>query len=282
MSWNKKYIEFIERIFWTPKYIGLKPIGTVKDLNIDAGAKLKLTEADSKKSLYVRRENIDALKQRLPHWEEILNEAFNFTFAIAPDAIISRLFFKQIGFSDTGPFSSLSIRDVARILGWGEKNVTQHDGLFISNASILNIELKIAAKSSSDQILKYLCLTSELAKQNPNIKNFGLLFIAPKQDGNSFWTKCDLEGPAIDKGFLKRALERKHNKFVKDILNTNAASVENIAARMKIKFLSWNDLLFEIEKIVSELNHDHIGDQTLIRLLDGFRNQLKWHEGAVP
>ena len=51
------------------------------------------------------------------------------------------LLIEPLGFEDRGPFESLG-REVRDRYGWGNKNVTQQDGLFVSPQSIVGVELK--------------------------------------------------------------------------------------------------------------------------------------------
>ncbi|MCP4308854.1 MAG: hypothetical protein GY788_29060 [bacterium] len=70
---------------------------------------------------------------------------FNLTVAIAPDTVISSLFLEPLGFVDPGPFESLG-REIGERYGCRKsENVTQIDGVFISEKSIAGVELKLGS-----------------------------------------------------------------------------------------------------------------------------------------
>src|ERR1700730_18409382 len=148
MEWNEKYWDMITNLYGTPSHMGWKRIQR-KNWKIKDGI-VCVPEADIAKgahALYSREPLSDPEKIRksLSNKEEILNHIFNFTFAIAGDPIISRLFCEPLGIDDNGPFLSLG-REILERYDLAE-NVTQQDGLFVSDNAIIAIELKLASKS---------------------------------------------------------------------------------------------------------------------------------------
>ena len=92
--------------------------------------------------------------------EEPLNQIFNITFAIAPDAVINKLLIEPLGFNDNGPFQSLLRQDFVEKYGWKkEANITESDGFFTSKKSLVGVELKQGSgRSNLGQLMKYVAL----------------------------------------------------------------------------------------------------------------------------
>jgi hypothetical protein len=142
MAWNEKYWDVINRCYWNPTYIGLKSIPQKHWLQRDDLVCVPQGLVNQDGPFYVRKSKVGENRDRLQLGEEPLNDLFNLTFAIAADAIVSKLLFNNIGISDPGPFESLG-SEMGKRFGWGESNITQPDGFFTSANSLLGVELKV-------------------------------------------------------------------------------------------------------------------------------------------
>ena len=170
MEWNEKYWDMIVNLYETPSHMGWKRIQRKNWVTENGMVSVLATDiAAGAHALYSREPQSDPEKIRksLSNKEEILNHIFNFTFAIAGDPIISRLFCEPLGIDDHGPFLSLG-REVLERYDLAE-NVTQQDGLFVSDNAIIGVELKLGSKSWPIQIIKYAALMvseEKLRKRN--------------------------------------------------------------------------------------------------------------------
>jgi len=131
MSWNSKYWDAVDNLYWTPKYLGIKSIN--KKFWGRTGDQICIPKklVPNGCTLYTRRVKINEQIEQLHHSEEVLNHLFDITFAIAPDSLIEDILFRPLGLHDAGPFESIG-REAAVRYNWGFKNVTQHDGFFTS------------------------------------------------------------------------------------------------------------------------------------------------------
>lgn len=198
---------------------------------------------------------------------------FNLTFAIAADAIVSKLLFDKVGITDPGSFESFNSGRGTK--WWGENNVAQPDGFFVSANSLLGVELKVKTKSSLQQILKYIALMVMEEHHSSKRQNLGLLFIAPKQDETRFWTKCGLRGPTIDyEAFIDRA-SLGINPYMSSLLKKHGDHFKSVVDRLHLKLLSWTQLRDDMLQINGGLDQKDVGQQTLHRLLDGLREQIE-------
>ena len=141
MKWNLKYWDIADDFYWVPNYLGLKSIGRKKWTERDGLICIPSEQVNRAGPLYTRErkaaQNVEYLRKK----EEILNHMFDLTFAIAGNSVVRELLIEPLGFKDRGPFESLG-REVRDRYGWGNRNVTQQDGLFESPQSIVGVELK--------------------------------------------------------------------------------------------------------------------------------------------
>lgn len=279
MAWNAKYWDILSNLYWTPRYLGLKSIS--RDQWRIEGQQIFIPRELVKNvsgPLYFRNQKLDELKLHLHGQEEILNHLFNLTFAIAGDAVISKLLFEPLGFSDAGPFESLG-REVGERYGWGSNaTVTQQDGMFVSSRSIVGVELKLGSKSWAEQIAKYIALLVwEMELSGPR-DQLGLLFIVPEQAMPTHWEAVGLSGPRIDADFFERLDAGRLPKKVRSLFREKPAAVGAVAKQLHMVVLSWAQFRDRLRHCEGDLDHRRVGDQTLIRLLRGLRVQIEQHE----
>ena len=209
--------------------------------------------------------------------------SLNLTFAIAGDAVLRRLFCAPLGIKDNGPFESIG-REAAKRYGWGSKNVTQHDGLFLTSNSIFGIEIKLTSSySSPQQIMKYAALLAWEERLTGSRDHIGLLYIIPESSLAEHWKKCGLDGPEINATFInkKRLNELSKNSLVRKLYEDSSQTMSSVLDRLKLSVITWSSLREELLSIEKELNCQDAGDQTLLRLLSGFRVQLEAHKKLV-
>jgi hypothetical protein len=227
--------------------------------------------------LYSRERKADELREYLFGSEEILNHLFDLTFAIAPDAVIKELFLTPFGFEDSGSFESIG-RETAARYGWGKsENISQHDGLFISERTAVAVELKLSSTSWPEQIAKYVAILAweELALGKRN--DLGLLFIVPQKAIAGHWKKCGLDGADIDRRWLERRWNKGLPKSIERLFDQEAEAVNSVIDRLKLQAISWSELYLKLDRILGSLDQRDPGQQTLYRLIKGFLSQLQKH-----
>jgi hypothetical protein len=117
-------------------------------------------------------------------------------------------------------------------------------------------------------------------RQTGQRANLGLLFIVPQPALESHWTTLGLETAKIDSGFIGRLDADKLPRRIIELFEANPADVRRIAARLRMNVVSWSLLVQELKSIEEKLCSPSAGDQTLLRLLTGFRNQIEVHGGT--
>ena len=287
MAWNKKYWDIHDQLYWSLRYLGLKSIPKKKRVESEALISVPRELVRPGGSLYTREHKAGELREYLHTQEEILNHMFNITFAIAPDALVREVLVEVMGFIDQGSFESLG-REVKYRYGWGEsERVVQHDGLFVSEATALGVEIKLQSDSSPEQIAKYVALLTWEELHSGRKSQLGLLFVMPEQALRKlWWKKCGLQGPEIDETFFEVARTLKLPTRVSSIFAENPEAVRSVLRRMVLCGTSWRDLYDSLRAIKDRLDPSQAGEQTLSRLIGGFLAQLEAHShtgvGAAP
>ena len=211
--------------------------------------------------------------------EETLNHVFDLTLAIAGDDVVRRLLFKPLGFDSNGPIESLG-REVKARYRW-KSNVTQQDGFFVPPESIVGIELRLGSETTSEQVLKYVTLMNCEEVIRGTRPNVGLLFIVPDTSRDSTWEQCGISGSGeIDESYLDGVITRNLAKHMQERIKENGEAYRGLLNRLKLGVISWSDFDEYMSEIVSDLAPHRAGDQTLIKLLEGFQAQLRDHDGT--
>jgi hypothetical protein len=277
MAWNDKYWDIIGNFYWTPRYLGLKSIAQDKwRTDGDRVSIPKELVADASGPLYIRSRTFSETKAYLSGQEEILNHLFNLVFAIAGDAVVSRLLCKPLGISDAGPFESIG-REIGSRYGWRKsENVTQQDGFFVTPSSVVAVELKLGSTSWPEQIAKYVALMIWEEGVSGTRASLGLLFVVPETAGH--WATVGLDGPCIDANFAGRLNPEKLPKKIQSLFEQHPHKVASVLKRLRLAVVSWQAFRDEIAAIQNECNGSQPGDQTLHRLLAGLHAQIVAHD----
>ncbi len=275
-EWHRKYWDIVDRFYWVPSDLGLKSI-VRKGLPVsEGGVCIPLEMLGGADRIYVRDRKIHSAIERLGQQEEILNNIFDISFAIAPDEVISRLLFDPLAIRDEGPFDSIG-REIWKRFGWGEyENVTSPDGFIVSGQSIVAVELKLGAKSSVNQLAKYVALLVWEEMKAGQRENLGLLYITPSGDPSRLWAKgTEPEAfPNLMPQIQKLRLPPRINTLFEDHPDRLASVLE----RLIIKIISWQEHIEAVSGLRESLDAKDRGEQTLRRLLDGYYSQLIEHK----
>ena len=156
-------------------------------------------------------------------------------------------------------------------------NVTQPDGIFISDRTFAGVEIKLNSSTWPEQIAKYVALMVWEEVEIRRREQLGLLFIVPEVAVNEHWQKCGLESPEIDASFLETLNSDRLPKRIRKLFNDNKDHAEDVLDRLHLSVISWSRFREQICEIQDRLCVENEGEQTLHRLLEGFLAQLDAH-----
>jgi hypothetical protein len=278
MTWNAKYWDILDNLFWAPRYLGLKSIPRKKWIVEEKMVSIpRDLIATTDGPLYFRSRKVDDQMSYLERQEETLNHLFDLTFSIAGDDVISQALCGPLALEDSGPFDSIG-REIRQRYRWGRlENVTQQDGFFVSQRSLVGVELKLGSKSSAEQIAKYLALMVWEELESGPRDQHGLLFVVSANAIASQWKDVGLKSASLDDGFVNRVRGMKVPSRIRNLFAENSDRLNAIAGRLKLGVISWEELRNILVDYRSRLDHSRPGDQTLDKLLDGLCNQINRH-----
>lgn len=274
-QWNEKYLDILRSVYWNIRYAGLHSINLKKMASIYSDEiRLPKRLIGNSRVIYIRKLKYDHLVNYLTNQEEILNHAFNLTFAIAGDDLLRNALAQPLGFDDTGPYVSLG-REIWHRYEWPETaNYIQQDGLFVTEQSVFAVELKIDSKSSLDQLAKYIGLLGIESEKYGDRSNLGLLFIVPEYRKSKFWARSKFKPEDISSDLFS-ALEDQTKGYIREFYRENAPLLKRILDQVKIVLLTWEEMDSSLARYIEDLNATQVGDQTLIKLVAGMRNQIE-------
>ncbi len=277
MSWDQKYWDIVNHLYWWPPYVGMRSIPQRLWETSEDRVSVPRELVNTHGPLYSRAKRYGDLEADLRGREEILNHVFNIALSIAPDALIRELLLRPAGLQDAGSFDSIG-REMDRRYGWSDsENVTQHDGLFVSASTALCVELKLKATTSIGQLAKYVAiLTWEQIHVAPR-QQVGLLFVLSREADSKHWKQCGLAGPHIDRSHFELLRACKLPSRVSRLFEERRPEVESVLDRMTVAATTWTEMRSACINFQSRLDTRSPGDQTLHRLLQGFVNQLGTH-----
>jgi|TARA_Y100000294_G_C8519841_1_gene322413 hypothetical protein len=148
--WNNEYYDNLEFFYWEPQHLG----------------RMKNPESDI--------QSVEDAVKHLRHMEVCLNHQMNLFFQLAPKSYQVRLFETCFGgrFDDDWTLVGREFEEL-----WSVQALTQPDLFFAGRTSNVCIELKLSAKLSLEQVLKYVYLNMLEQQHSGTSKQYFLLFM---------------------------------------------------------------------------------------------------------
>jgi len=245
-TWNNEYVEILEFFFWESQHLG------------------------KQKNPQSRLKKLNEVLSHLREMEVTLNHQFNLFFALLPQQILRELLGKcfQHTFVDTFIIDSRETRKCIESLG----RVTQPDILLFGQQSLAAIEMKVAAKSSLEQLMKYLLLSLLENDVSGKPRMFHLLFL-----GKDDFTKLFKEGynniAELREAFMSFALPKKSRNGGID-LTPYHERLRRLGQEANISYLSYRDLSAVLRQIMAPYNGNEPGHEVIRKLISGLLNEL--------
>jgi len=281
VSWHQKYWDAVDQFYWTPSHLGLVSVPKAQWGTNSEFIAVPRAAVQNGGSVYVRKGTYAVNSKRARALEETLNHLFDITLALAPAAVIWDLIHSQFDLNDSGPFLSLG-REVGDRYGWGQANVTQQDGLFVSPNSIVGVELKLNSQTWPEQDIKYLTLFVLEERATGHRPHIGLLYITPDDTSDRISERIGLtrEGK-LREGLIERANPKRLNTTILRYLAEFPSEFQDVANRVQVQHRSWQSMVGQCRSIIAGLDQRRSGDETLARLLLGFAAAIVQHEGTA-
>ena len=229
-----------------------------------------------KRPLYSRLRSGKDYWEYVQRQEEIFNHIFDLVFAILPGDAISDILnvFTHAGSGHS--YESLG-RELFTRYGWGEHdNITTPDGFFIAKDSILAVELKFNAKTSLDQLAKYMMLIVSEEISFGQYPNVDLLYIFNTNPMPTFKKQTGFSPGEIGVNLFDDLVNSVSNKKVNIFLKEHENELKSTLDRINLNCICWQDLLDSLCNFIEPLEETH-GDKTLERLITGLITEIRRH-----
>lgn len=238
-SWVYAYYEALEFLYWEPQHLG-------------------------KQAERPRYTSAAKVRAHLGQMEVTLNHNLNQFFALAPDSLRNDLFGRVFGTTFHDPFRLVG-RDVGQ--RFRLQSAVQPDLLFLSGEQTVAIEMKLGAKSSITQVLKYalLGLAVELVRKRELQHHLLYLGVGPF---SRLWTEQFADAKALHQVLTVTDLEtflktrpahfRHHSQRFAQIVN-----------QLSISYITYSTLANELTRMAPDATEDSPGGQVYRKLIGG-------------
>jgi hypothetical protein len=255
-SWIDSYYEAVEFFYWEPQRLRPKS---------DAAAELAMLAKTAKKS-----SKLDGVLNRLRQMEVTLNHNIKQFLLLAPDSLRNDLFGKMFNRPFKGTFV-MQGRDVDT--EFKLDNCTQPDFLFISELDVVSIEMKVNAKCSVDQVLKYALLGLAVEMQQGPKKHYLTLLGSGdfvKQFRGKRFDSPDKLTTDIKKEELNLFLRNKPRRF-----RERQECLQEIVNKMQVQFLNYAEFVAFLENAAPLLVDQSPGAEVYRKLIAGLCKEIK-------
>lgn len=242
-AWNADYYDIVEHYFWAPGSLGRTPKENVKP-----------------------REVFRALRRN----EDPLNHVLLMFFRLAPKEFTKVLFERWHGRTETPEFQIQNRYQVNAFRGVG---FTQPDLFFVHPRVSFMIEMKVDAKSSADQVLKYVALSHLESKRNGTMKPMRLCYL-----GKGGVETIFKGSPSSPNEILDRVQKLGRSEYMQKWSFLDAADwaeIDNRLASMELTFKTYCDLDALLAEYERSINLESPYADTVAELFRGARGELR-------
>lgn len=276
MSWTNKYWDLIDHLYWAPQYLGLKSIPQRHWETNGDRVSVPKAMTNPKGPLYRRLRSGEDYQEYVRRQEETFNHIFDLTFSILPGDVVGEIFDVHTGTTARHCYDSFG-REFHSRYGWGEHdNITTPDGLFLAKDAVLAVELKFNAKTSRDQLAKYLGLLAAEESVGGKRANLDLLYVFNSNPELTFEKQVGFKPQDICAESFTMLLDAVHNETLTRSLIHQKDHVTDVLKRLRISCITWQEMLDGLVAYSSALGETP-GDRTMRRLIDGFVLEISNH-----
>lgn len=194
--------------------------------------------------------------------EVSLNHILSIFFFLAPASSLDRFFQKVL--VDCPTDSYIDDSDFVSEIG----DATQPDFLFVGSKQIVALEMKVGAKSSLEQLMKYLLLNIIYQEKKKTKLPFKLIFLG-QGDFKDLWEEVFPNVAQLKKAFKKYsfpAITKKGNIKLKKY----EAKIRHLVEECQIEFINYKDFS---RILLDEQKHNK--NEIYAKLLAGIISELR-------
>ncbi len=276
MPWTDKYWDAIHDLYWFPRYLGLKSIPQKLWTKTETTVTIPRTLTNPSGPLYRRIQSGAEYQTYVRRQEEIFNHIWNIALAVLPGDVVADLFNPLLGWQSDCDYSSHKGTTGDRYKSLSDGNVTSPDCLLLSERAVLAIEIKFNARTSLDQIAKYLSVLVAEEELGGVRGRLGLLYVYPTDAHRRFTREVGQAPAAIASMALDKIEAATEHPVVRKYMKENRERFKSALERLTVACITWNDVSSCINEYVRELGNEK-GDRTLSRVLSGLESEVRSH-----
>jgi hypothetical protein len=203
---------------------------------------------------------------------------FDLTFAVLPGDVVGDVLHPLVGVTARHAYEALGTQVRTRYGGGEHDNVTTPDAFLVAPEAILAVELKFDAKTSLDQLAKYLMLFTAEERLTGTRTDLHLLYVLNRDPRATLERQLGIDTAAIDETLFERLRDAVKNERVRTFLNEHSSAAKDTLRRLRVQGITWQMLLDRLAEISQSLAQaTGVGDRTLKRLIDGLISEIRDH-----
>jgi hypothetical protein len=276
MTWTKTYWDTVHHFYWVPQYFGLTSIPKEKITKTETTVTIPREFTNPTGPLYRRTISGKEYWSYIRRQEETFNHIWNITLGITPGDVAAEIFNPLAGWNLATSYAALSGTIGERYPVLSGPNVTTPDCLLISDEALLAIEIKFNAKTSLDQIAKYLSVLVAEEQLNGIRAKLGILFVYPSDGRRRFQRETGKAPELLNEAAYDDILSGTSHPTIKRYMGENRSAFESALNRLTISCVTWSDISARLTNYIETLG-DEKGDRTLTRLLSGLALEIQQH-----
>ncbi|MEL7163976.1 MAG: hypothetical protein AAGL96_00780 [Pseudomonadota bacterium] len=270
----------MDYLYWSPQYLGFRSISQRYWTDNTTHIAVPKSMVNLSGPLYSRKIGNSDFRQFLESREETFNDIFNLTFGISGQELCAEILHELCDIGTTKRLEPLGWNFGERLGAPWLSEVSQPDGYFWGEEFSIGVELKFKARTSVDQIAKYLLAFSYDAISGAKGKSFYLLYVAP--DPNKLFETLGFIGnKTIDEQY--GLIQKEAKKSVVSRLQELRSTPQETLTRLRILGITWLEFANSLELVADRYQGDNVGDALVRRLLSGLRHEVLRHpDNGIP
>jgi hypothetical protein len=276
MPWTDNYWDIVNDFYWVPSYLGLKSIPRKYWEIGEETVTVPKEMTNPSGPLYRRLLSTDDHWKFVRRQEEIFNHIFNLTLSILPGDVISELLGEFVGDARLHDYQLRGQAFRAEYPWMAGANVTTPDSFLLSQESVLAIEIKFNAKTSLDQLGKYVALIAGEEIYGGTHEHLNLLYIYPSNASTKFLQQTSVHPSDLGVEHFPLLESSARSSHVKALFSAHQDVIIDVLSRLRVTCITWKQLLGKLLSYMQNFG-DSRGERSLFRLLDGLASEIRAH-----
>lgn len=272
--WTRVYWDIFDHLYWTPSYLGLKSVTQSNWMREGDKICIPAEMSHPKGPLYYRHQDRNIALENAQRFEEPFNHLLDLTLSLLSDEDLAAFLSSLCDLPDLDRLRC-SGRELSDELQWHE-NTTRPDVLARGEGQLVMVEIKFGAKTSLDQIAKYMAVAVRDAQLNGEKALTSLTYIVPGDNPIDQIEKAIGMTLSDFKQIDLNTLCEGRNSTIAEILLRDQELTRRVLRDTHIKSVSWNKLHSVCLAQARDVPDDRFG-RTYRNLMLGLAEAVKIH-----